>query len=114
MTIADIVSELNLRVVTGHSRLEAEVTGGYVSDLLSDVMANTRPGDIWITLQVHPNAVAVASMNELCGILIIGAREPLEEMIDKAEREQIPILATELPAFEVAGRLFALGIRGTR
>ena len=94
--------------------LDAEVTGCYASDLLSDVMKNCLTGDLWITLQVHQNIVAVASMRELAGIVIIGGRVPLDDTVAKAKQENVTILTTDLPGFEVCGRLYEAGLRGTR
>ena len=42
MTVREIVEKLNLRVFSGAEGLDKEVTGGYVSDLLSDVMGLPR------------------------------------------------------------------------
>ena len=47
MRLEEIVEKLNLDIKAGQESLNAEVTGGYVSDLLSDVMANTKKGDLW-------------------------------------------------------------------
>ena len=92
--------------------LDNEVTGGYASDLLSDVIANSRQGDVWVTLQGHVNVVAVASMKDLAGIILVNDRRPDEDAVEKAEEEGIPILVSGLPAFEVVGRLYGLGVRG--
>lgn len=106
MELREIVEKLDLKVRCGAGKLDREVSGGYVSDLLSDVIANSRTGNLWITLQVHENVVAVASLNNLAGILLINGREPTEETKEKAEAEDIPIMVSELSAFEVAGRLY--------
>ena len=114
MKAEPIVQELGLRPITARASLDREVSGGYSSDLLSDVLAKSRRGDLWITLQTHLNIVAVASMKELAGIVIVNGRRPEDETVRKAEEEGIPILLTDLPAFEVAGRLYGLGLRGTK
>lgn len=111
MTLEEIVKELDLSVRAGSRSLDREVTGGYTSDLLSDVMGNARSGAIWITLQIHPNIVAVASLKDLSGIVLVGGREPEADTVQKADREGIPILTSSLSAFEIAGRLFRLGVR---
>jgi hypothetical protein len=67
--LARIVEKLSLAVRTGSENLDTEVTAGYSSDLMSDVIAHARAGSLWITLQIHQNIVAVASMNELAGIV---------------------------------------------
>ena len=112
MTLREIVEKLDLEVKTGSGKLDNEVKGGYVSDLLSDVMANSQENDIWITLQIHQNIVAVASLNNLSGIVLVNGRYPEDETIQKAEAEGIPILVSKLSAFEVVGRLYKFGILG--
>ena len=112
MNLAELADKLGLEVRTAHGGLDNEVTGGYASDLLSDVMGNSKEGNLWVTLQVHQNIVAVASMKDLAGIALVNGREPEEETLEKAERESIPILVSRLPAFELVGRLYSLGVRG--
>jgi len=112
MTLREAVQKLGLKPVSGLSNLSREFTRGYVSDLLSDVMANAKPGDVWVTLQVHQNIVAVAALKELAAIILIGGREPEKQTLAKAEAENIPILLTEWPAFEIVGRLYQMGITG--
>ncbi len=114
MKLKEIVEKLNLEVKCGLSKLNNDVNTGYASDLLSDVIANSKEGDLWITLQIHHNIVAVADMKGLSGIVIINGREPEEETIKKAEEENMPIMVCKTPAFELIGQLCALGISGMR
>ena len=113
MKLTDLVKLLGLKVRSAPRSLDNELTGGYASDLLSDVLAHSDEGNIWITLQTHQNIVATACLKELAGIILVGGREPQEETLEKAEREAMPILVSELPAFELIGRLHRLGLRGT-
>ncbi len=112
MKLNEIVEKLNLEVMSGANKLDNEVKRGYVSDLLSDVIAHSQEGDVWVTLQIHQNVVAVASLNNLSGIVLVNGRYPQEETIQKAETEGIPILVSKLSAFEVVGQLYKLGILG--
>ena len=112
MTVSDIVNFLGLKIRTGENQLNEEVTGGYASDLLSDVIAHSGKGNIWVTIQTHPNIVAVATMKELAGIILTGGREPDPETVQKAEEEGIPILVSPLFTFELVGRLYQIGISG--
>ncbi|HDO25981.1 MAG TPA: serine kinase, partial [Nitrospirae bacterium] len=88
--------------------LENEVKGAYVSDLLSDVMGNSKDGDVWVTLQTHYNIIAVAGLKNLAGIIIVGNRPVQDEILQKAESENVTILVTSLTAFETAGKLYQL------
>ena len=108
MNLETIVQSLHLQVKAGADRLQQEVRGGYVGDLLSDVMGNSREGDVWITRQIHQNIVAVASLKDLAGIVLVNGAEPAADTLEKAVREGIPLLLSNLTAFELAGRIFAL------
>jgi predicted transcriptional regulator len=108
MTLTDIIRTLGLRVLNPNAISDTEVTGGYVCDLLSDVMANARPGNLWITLQIHQNILAVARIKDLAGIIIVNGRQPDDETVQKAEEERLPLLVTEEPAFGITGRLHRL------
>ena len=112
--LTELVRELKLSVRSADGDLEREVTGGYASDLLSDVLANGEPGNLWITLQIHQNIVAVASMKDLAGIILVNGREPEQDTVEKAEAENIAIMVTELPTFELVGRLYGLGVTGMK
>jgi hypothetical protein len=114
MNLREITQKLQLEVKAGEASLENEVLGGYASDLISDVIANAREGDLWVTLQTHQNTVAVASMKDLAGIVLVGGREPEPETLDKAREEGVTLLVSALPAFELIGRLHDLGLSRTR
>jgi len=111
MKLQEIIDNLSLNVKTPGIDLNREVTGGYASDLLSDVMGNSKEGFVWITLQVHLNIVAVASLKGLSGIILVNNRVPDEDTLKKASEENIPIMISSLPAFELVGRLYTLGLR---
>jgi hypothetical protein len=108
MMLSDVVQKFDLEVRAGDDALANEVRGGYASDLLSDVIAHSREGDLWVTLQTHQNTVAVASMKELAGIVLVNGREPEADTLQKAGEEHIPLLVSALPAFELIGRLYNL------
>ena len=112
MTVFDIAKSFGLETRAGKDHLHEEVTGGYASDLLSDVIAHSHKGNIWVTIQTHPNIVAVATMKELAGIILAGGREPDPNTLQKAEEEGIPVLVSPLFTFELVGKLYQMGISG--
>lgn len=114
MKLDEIVSQLQLEVKSGQSKLDRDITRGYASDLMSDVIAHAEKNDLWVTLQTHLNIVAVATMKELAGIVLINGRQPEPETVKRAQQEELPILVSGLPAFELVGRLYGLGITGQR
>ena len=106
MKITDIIKALDLKVISGNDGLSNEITGGYVSDLLSDVMGNAREGNIWITVQTHMNVVAVASLKDLAAVIIVKGGLPESDTIEKSNMEKIPVLSTDMDTFNIAGRLY--------
>ncbi|MHC4426109.1 MAG: DRTGG domain-containing protein [Planctomycetota bacterium] len=112
MKLKELIRKLNLGVRSAKGNLDREVTGGYASDLLSDVLAHGEEGNLWITLQIHKNIVAVASMKNLAGIVLVNGREPEQETIEKAEAENMAIMVTDMPTFELVGRLYSIGVTG--
>ena len=115
MTVAEAAGKIQGTVVAGAAcAATREVRGGYASDLLSDTMGNGREGDLWVTMQKHVNIVAVAQLKSLAGIVVVNGRQPEEAAVARAEEEHIPIISTQLPAFDVAGILYSQGVRGRR
>lgn len=109
MIVQDLVAELGLQV---HSpgNVEREVTGGYASDLLSCVMAGARAGNVWVTLQAHPNVVAVASLLDLSAVVISEGVMPEMETIDRAQENGVTVLSSPATTYAVVARLASLGI----
>ena len=112
MTVREIAEKLNLRVFSGEAGLDREVTGGYVSDLLSDVMGFAKDGSVWVTLQTHKNVMAIATLKELAAVIIVKGFEPEEDAREVSEEEGIPILGSGEQTFELAGRIYNLLSRG--
>lgn len=112
MKLKEIVAALALEVRAAGD-LDAEVRGCYVSDLLSDVLANCKDGNLWVTKQTHSNIVPVAVIKGLPGIVITGGRALDKATIEKAQAENVTLLNTPLSTFRVAGALFEILKNGT-
>lgn len=112
MELKKIIDKLELEVASAAGGVDREAKGGYVSDLLSDVMANAGEGALWVTIQTHVNVVAVCSLNDLAGVVITNGKKPAAETIAKAEEEGVTILLANENSFELAGRLYKMGLRG--
>jgi hypothetical protein len=114
MNLHEISTALGLEILSPRaaSGPPAEVTAGYVSDLLSDVLANAPRRGVLVTVQVHMNVIAVAVHAELAAVIFAAGRRPEEDVRRKAEEEGIVLLGSKEPTFEVVGRLYALGLRG--
>lgn len=106
MLVKDIMDKLDLKLAAGASGLNREVKGGYACDLLSWVMAHAKAKDAWITIQTHPNVVAVAALVDISCIIIPENSEIADESIKKADDESIPILISTLNTFEICSKIY--------
>lgn len=108
MKVSELIEKLGLAVYTGAVGLDREIYGGYVSDLLSDVMGNGKEGNVWVTLQNHMNVVAVASLKEMACVILVKGIVPGTEIVEKAVEEEIPILGSNENTFELSGKIYQL------
>lgn len=108
MLVRDLIPRLKLseKAISKEGYLR-EIEGGYVGDVLSHVMANAQPGDVWITVQTHENIVAVASVVDV-SCVIVCQRELPPETCQRAKKEGVTLLWTDCAAFEVCGRLYEM------
>jgi predicted transcriptional regulator len=112
--VREVQQLLKMEIAAGEKGLDREITGGYCGDLLSDVMARAALGCIWLTVQSHQNVVAVGVLKELAAIVLVNGRRPDEDARAKADEEGVPILVSSLSAFDLAGRLYEIGIGRVR
>lgn len=84
------------------------VSDGYVSDLLSDVMANAKDNQIWITIMKHLNSVAVASLANIPCIVFANNVKPDDEVVRKANEEGVFMISSKRSSFRIAGQLYTM------
>ena len=107
MTVKEIIEKLDLKCLN-EANLDADVTGAYASDLLSDVMGNARSGQVWITMQTHKNVSAIASLKDLPAVILVRDSVPDPDMLNHAREEDICILVSKDATYQVCGKLYAL------
>jgi len=106
MLVSEIAEKLGLRVLArGNDR---PVTGCYVADLLSDVIANAEEGQVWVTVQRHMNIIAVAQLKKVAAILVPRDCLPAANVLERAAELGIFVLRGEADSFELCGRLYGL------
>ena len=114
MLLKNLVSTLDLTVLSGENRLDTNVEFGYTSDILSDVMARSPKHALWITNQTHENILALAYFKGLAAVILPENLQLDDASLGKAREKQIPVFSSEQAAFDIIGQLYELGIRGKR
>jgi serine kinase of HPr protein (carbohydrate metabolism regulator) len=109
MTTQDLIEKLGLKPL---SKFEyREITGVFVSDMLSDVMANAKSGNLWLTVQTHKSIIPAANLVDISAVIVTQGKQVPQETVDLATRYKIAILSTGLPTFDLVGKLYELGLR---
>lgn len=108
MTTKDLVEKIDLKPLSKFEH--RDVKGVFVSDMVSDVMAGAKSGNLWLTVQTHKSIVPAANLVDVSAIIITSGKEVPEETVDLASKFSIAILSTDLPTFELVGKLYELGL----
>ena len=108
LTVKEIAGKLGLEHAAGS--MDAEVEGVYVGDLLSNVMAKAGEKNLWITVQGHPNVVAVAALSNLAGVVVVEDFPIQPEAVQRAREKNVNLLRTSMPAYELVAKLVELGV----
>ena len=106
MNVSDAIQKYGLNIYAEGRLPEAEITGAYVSDLLSDVIGSAQQGQVWVTIHVHVNIVAVAVLKDLPAIIIAKGKIPDADTVQKAREEGVYLLGTGSTTFDFAGTIF--------
>jgi len=109
MKLKEIAEKLELERLT--PVFDKDVTGVYISDMVSDVIANAKTGNLLVTVQVHANALAAANLVDICGIILAQGKKPADDVIKMAAKAEISIFSTALTRWQVATKLYEAGLR---
>jgi hypothetical protein len=109
MKLQEIATKLEIKNLT--QVFDREVTGVYISDMVSDVIANAKAGNLLVTVQVHSNALAAANLVDICGIVVAQGKQPAADVLKMAERHEITIFQTDLNRWQLATKLYEAGVR---
>jgi hypothetical protein len=110
MTTQDLIEKIGLKPLSKFEH--RDVDGVFVSDMLSDVMAGAKSGNLWLTIQTHKSVVPAANLVDVSAVVITSAKAVPQETVDLASKYNIAILSSELATFELVGKLYQLGLGG--
>lgn len=109
MTTQDLVQKAELTPLTQFE--SRDVSGAFVSDMMSDVMAGAKSGNVWLTVQTHKTIIPAANLVDIAAIIITSGKEVPQETIDLASKHGMAIFSTKDTTFAVVTRLYELGLR---
>jgi serine kinase of HPr protein (carbohydrate metabolism regulator) len=111
VTVKDLGTKLDLKALNQVSQTEIE--GAFISDMLSDVMAGAKAGNVWVTVQTHKNVIAAANLVDVPAIIVVRGKKVPDDTLQMADRVNVTVFTTDMDSFQVAVKLYEAGIKPT-
>ncbi len=111
MKLSEILEVVGGTVLTREVDLDLEVLSCGASDLMSDVLAYTKPGSLLLTGLMNPQSIRTAEMADLAGIIFVRGKIPGPDTIELAEDLGIPLIGSHYGMYELCGRLYRAGLQ---
>lgn len=102
MTIQELADACGWQLLAGEEGTDAQVDGCYIGDLLSWVMARALSGNVWLTVMGNINAVAVAALTDVAGVVLAENAALDKEAEARANLQGIPIYTCPENLYETA------------
>lgn len=112
MNLAQIRIMLNAEVLCGKEWLDRDVRSACGSDLMSDVLAFTKEQALLLTGLTNVQVIRTAEMSDLVAIMFVRGKRPGPDVIEMAQKAQIPLLTTSRQMYEACGVLYKEGLSG--
>ncbi|MBO4403495.1 MAG: hypothetical protein J5792_07480 [Bacteroidales bacterium] len=111
MTIKEIATLLDAKVVCGKERLDEEHENAFASDLMSDVLTLGDHNPIILTGLCNLQTIRTCEMGNLDIIILVRKKKATEEMIEMAEEEGMVLMECNYSMFKACGILYQAGIQ---
>jgi len=114
MLLGELVDKTGLERLTPELRKaeSEEVKFCHASDNLSEVLSNAPDGSILLTVQASLYTLAVAVLKKITAVVFTSGTRPDRSILKRAVEESMPLYTSTDTVFNLAGRLYALGLRG--
>ncbi|MBN2542680.1 hypothetical protein JXI42_07410 [bacterium] len=110
MKLSEVIKILNADVLYGEDHLNDEIEIGCASDLLSDVLAFAKTGNLLLTGLVNPQVIRTAEMVDIVAVCFVRGKMPPEATLKMAKEKDIPILYTQYTMYKSCGLLYEKGL----
>lgn len=111
MTINEIVTHIDGKIVEGIHHENDLIECAFASDLMSDVLTiNSTHNIMLITGLANLQTIRTCEMSDIKVILFVRGKIVTEEMKEIAEENEMVLIETELSMYRTSGILFNLGL----
>ncbi|MEW6365815.1 MAG: hypothetical protein AB1714_14395 [Acidobacteriota bacterium] len=105
MTLADVRDILRAEILWAND-LTTVVESVGAADLMSDVLALSRPGMLLLSGLLSVQTIRTAAVADLIGVVFVRGKIPDSQIVRAAEEAGVPIMSTAFTMFEASGLLY--------
>lgn len=109
MKLRLVVEVLDGEALVPGANLDIEVTEVFASDMMSDVLAFTKPGSLLLTGLVNHHAVCTACLADVAAVVFVQGKRPDDRTLEQARINRLPLFCTTLPMFGACAALSRTG-----
>ena len=109
MTIAELMNQVSMTPM--NKTFDKDISGGLVTDMVSDVMKTGQAGNLWVTVQTNKKVIAAANLVDIAAVVITQGKKVEIDVLEAADKAEITIFSTPMTSWDFVGQLYALGIR---
>ncbi|HKK09521.1 MAG TPA: DRTGG domain-containing protein [Bacteroidales bacterium] len=111
MKVREILKAVEGELKCGDALLDLEISYGFSSDLMSDVLTTTSDNLSLITGLANAQVIRTAEMSDISLIVFVRGKKVSEDMITLAKDNDIALIQTPLSMFKTSGILYAAGLK---
>lgn len=111
MTIKEICSIINGKVLCCPEKLENRVEHAFASDLMSDVLTVEKENVLLITGLANLQAIRTAEMSDISFIIFARNKKINNDIVALAEDTGIMLLESPFSVFRISGELYKAGVK---
>lgn len=114
MTLSEAIRVVKAQAIVEHEASDADLSGCFAADLMSDVLAFARSGSVLVTGLTTDQTVRTVAIKHLAGVIVVEGKEVGSDMVEAAIEHEVPVYRTPLSKYETCGRLLEAGLRPYR
>ena len=111
MTVQELIDSGSFQIINVGEDTDRAITVPFCCDLLSIAMGRAPAGCAWVTVMGDMNNLAVATLADAACIIMAEGTALDDIAMKKAKDQEITVLATELPVFDAALKVYQ-GLHG--
>ncbi|MEG1687329.1 MAG: DRTGG domain-containing protein [Angelakisella sp.] len=112
MTLQEIQTILDAKLLCGEELMSHEVRTACGSDMMSDVLAYVKDQAVLLTGLMNQQVVRTAEMMDMICVIFVRDKAPDEGILTLARQKGIAIMTTHHRMFTSCGLLYQAGLKG--